>query len=155
MKSRSAIPAFLLALCCLPLQAQDIQVTSVEDRTAARGPETAYTGVGIAEFMFLPDDNSDLAGARITFEPGSRTSWHSHLAGQYLIITSGMGWVQARGEVKRLVKAGDVVWTPPGVFHWHGATTEQTMTHIAVWQFVDGSGGEFGPLVTDAEYLGG
>ena len=41
--------------------------------------------------MFLPDDNSDMAGARITFEPGSRTSGHSRLAEQFLIIASGMG----------------------------------------------------------------
>lgn len=133
--------------------AQDLEITSADARSAARGPATAYTGVAIAEFMFLPSEESDLAMAEIAFEPGSRTAWHSHHAGQYLVITAGLGWVQTRGEKKRLVKAGDVVWTPPGVFHWHGATTAQGLRHLAVWRFVDGSGGDVGEHVSDADYL--
>jgi quercetin dioxygenase-like cupin family protein len=133
--------------------AQSIEITPAEARTSARGPDTAYTGVGIAEILFRAGENSDLTAAEITFEPGSRTAWHNHPAGQYLIVTSGVGWVQARGEAKQIVRAGDIVWTPPGVFHWHGATTTQQMSHLAVWQFVDGSGGELGEHVTDEEYL--
>ena len=143
-----------IAACTSPvLYAQDIAITHAEDRMAARGPATAYTGLGITEILFLHNDESDLTGAEIRFEPGARTSWHNHPFGQYLYITQGVGWVQARGESKQLVRAGDVVWTPPGVFHWHGATTLQAMTHIAVWRFDGDSGGEFGSLVTDAEYL--
>lgn len=132
--------------------AQGLKITHAQDRTAARGPESAYTGVGIAEFMFRNGAESNMTMAEISFEPGSRTVWHNHPAGQYLIITSGVGWVQARGEKKRVVKAGDVVWTPPGVFHWHGATSKQQMKHLAVWEFVNGSGGEVGQHVTDEEY---
>jgi quercetin dioxygenase-like cupin family protein len=148
-------PALLLAMLTWTAcaAAQDIEIIHADARTAARGPATAYTGVAIAEFMFLANEKSDLAMGEISFEPGARTGWHSHHAGQYLVITSGVGWMQARGEKKRLVKAGDVVWTPPGVFHWHGATTTQGLRHLAIWKFVDGSGGEVGELVTDAEYL--
>ena len=154
LKAGITMTAFACALLTAStLVAQDIEVTHADARTSARGPATAYTGVAIAEFMFLPTDSSELAMGEISFEPGARTSWHSHHAGQYLVITSGVGWVQARGEKKRLVKAGDVVWTPPGVFHWHGATTTQGLRHLAIWKFVDGSGGDFGELVTDEEYL--
>lgn len=145
-----------IAMTCLvstAVVAQSIQVTSAGERTAARGPAAVYTGVGIAEILFRAGDNSNLTGAEVTFEPGSRTSWHNHPAGQYLIVTAGIGWIQARGEQKRVIRAGDVVWTPPGVFHWHGGTATQTMSHIAVWEFVEGSGGEFDRLVTDEEYL--
>jgi quercetin dioxygenase-like cupin family protein len=135
------------------LAAQDIEITSAGARTAARGPEAAYTGVGIAELLFRANESSDLTAAEISFEPGARTAWHNHPAGQYLIVTAGVGWVQARGEEKRVVRAGDVVWTPPGVFHWHGATATQAMRHLAVWEFVDGSGGELGEHVSDVEYL--
>jgi quercetin dioxygenase-like cupin family protein len=135
--------------------ADDIEITPAEARTSARGPEAAYTGVGITEILFRANEDSDLTAAEITFEPGSRTAWHNHPAGQYLIVTAGIGWVQAQGEAKRVVKAGDVVWTPPGVFHWHGASATHSMSHIAVWQFVDGSGGELREHVTDAEYLAG
>lgn len=136
-----------------PAFAQSINITPVEERSAARGPESAYTGVGIAEILFLANKTSNLTAAEVAFEPGSRTSWHNHLAGQYLVVTSGMGWIQARGEKKQVIQAGDVVWTPPGVFHWHGATTTQSLRHLAIWEFVDGSGGELDRLVTDEEYL--
>ena len=135
------------------LSAQDLEITPAEARTSARGPETAYTGVGIAEFLFRANDASNLTAAEISFEPGARTIWHNHPAGQYLVVTAGIGWVQARGGEKRIVRAGDVVWTPPGVFHWHGATATQGMRHLAIWEFVDGSGGELGEHVSDAEYL--
>jgi quercetin dioxygenase-like cupin family protein len=89
----------------------------------------------------------------VSFEPGARTVWHNHPAGQYLIVTSGSGWIQQRGGEKRAIRAGDVVWTPPGVFHWHGATANDAMSHLAVWQFVDGSGGEVAEHVGDEVYL--
>lgn len=153
-RSMSALVALsLAALAAATGFAQSIQITRTEERTSARGPDAAYTGVGITEILFLANDNSDLTAAEVTFEPGSRTAWHNHPLGQYLIVTAGVGWIQARGEKKRVIRAGDVVWTPPGVFHWHGATTSQSMTHIAVWQFVDGSGGELEEHVTDEEYL--
>lgn len=147
--------AALIALnvAAAAVSAQGIEISRSEDRSAARGPEAAYTGVGIAELLFRDNDASDLTAAVVTFEPGARTAWHNHPAGQYLIVTAGIGWVQAEGEDRQEIKAGDVVWTPPGVFHWHGATTTQSMSHIAVWQFVDGSGGELKEHVTDAEYL--
>jgi quercetin dioxygenase-like cupin family protein len=135
------------------LSAQSLRISSANERTAARGPEAAYTGVGIAEILFRANESSDLTAAEISFEPGARTAWHNHPAGQYLIVTAGVGWVQARGEEKRIVRAGDVVWTPPGVFHWHGATATQGMRHLAVWVFVDGSGCELGEHVSDDEYL--
>lgn len=147
-----AVVTILLSAAAM-VRAQDVEITSADARTAARGPETAYTGVGIAEFLFRANDASGLTAAEISFEPGARTAWHNHPAGQYLIVTSGVGWVQARGGEKRIVRAGDVVWTPPGVFHWHGATATQGMRHIAVWEFVEGSGGELGEHVSDEEYL--
>ena len=149
---RSAVASSFAALAAATAVAQSIEVSSSEDRTSARGPESAYTGVGIAEILFRANANSDLTAASVTFEPGARTAWHNHPAGQYLIVTSGVGWVQARGEEKRSIKAGDVVWTPPGVFHWHGATATQSMSHIAVWEFVDDSGGELAEHVDDAAY---
>jgi quercetin dioxygenase-like cupin family protein len=135
------------------LSAQNLEISSAHERTSARGPEAAYTGVGIAEILFRANESSNLTAAEISFEPGARTAWHNHPAGQYLIVTAGVGWVQARGEEKRIVRAGDVVWTPPDVFHWHGATATQGMRHLAVWEFVDGSGGELGEHVSDDEYL--
>jgi len=68
----------------------------------------------------------------VTFAPCARTYWHHHTGGQILVVTAGMGWVCTHGEQPQVIRAGDVVWVPPGERHWHGGTTETIMTHLAV-----------------------
>jgi quercetin dioxygenase-like cupin family protein len=145
----------LAALAAVAAMAQDIEINHAEQRTTNRAPERAYTGDATYETLFAQGERSSMMAVNVSFEPGSRTVWHNHPAGQYLIVTSGVGWVQQRGGPKREVREGDVVWTPPGVFHWHGATTDSAMSHLAVWQFVNGSGGEVGEHVSDEVYLAG
>jgi quercetin dioxygenase-like cupin family protein len=133
--------------------AQDIEITRNGARATIHGPEQAYTGAAIANVLFSATAGSALTAVEVTFEPGARTAWHNHPAGQYLVVTSGVGWVQQRGGAKREIRPGDVVWTPPGVAHWHGATPTQAMSHLAIWEFVGGSGGELMEHVGDEEYL--
>jgi quercetin dioxygenase-like cupin family protein len=141
------------ALCIAASAEEQIEITPVEGRATIRGPEQAYTGVAIAEVLFGATASRRLTAVEVTFEPGAHTAWHNHPAGQYLVVTSGVGWVQQRGGEKREIRAGDVVWTPPGVAHWHGATPTHAMSHLAIWEFVDGSGGELFEHVSDEEYL--
>jgi quercetin dioxygenase-like cupin family protein len=141
------------ALTASAAPAQTIEITPPAARSSMLGPDSAYTGPAVAEMLFSAGADSDLTAAVVTFAPGTRTAWHNHPAGQYLIVTAGLGWVQQRDGERREIRAGDVVWTPPGVFHWHGATTTTSMSHIAVWQFVDGSGGELAEPVSDEDYL--
>jgi quercetin dioxygenase-like cupin family protein len=140
-------------LCIAASAEEQIEITPIEGRATIRGPEQAYTGAAIAEVLFGAAVASPLTAVEVTFEPGSRTAWHNHPAGQYLVVTSGVGWVQQRGGDKREIKAGDVVWTPPGVVHWHGATPTHAMSHLAIWEFVDGSGGELFEHVSGEDYL--
>ncbi|HEX7853501.1 MAG TPA: carboxymuconolactone decarboxylase family protein [Sphingobium sp.] len=100
-------------------------------------PASNFTGSATVTSPFKAMDSA-VSGATVTFRPGGHTNWHSHPRGQLLIITNGTGWVQAEGEPVRLVKTGDVVWTAPGVKHWHGATRTSAMTHVAVSESVDG-----------------
>jgi len=132
---------------------QHIVITPSGARPTIRGPAQAYTGTAVADTLVAPADPSRIMAVNVTFEPGARTAWHNHPAGQYLIVTSGVGWVQERGGKKRDVKPGDVIWTPPGVVHWHGATATNAMSHLAVWEFVDGSGGQLMEHVSDEDYL--
>lgn len=142
------------ATLCIAVSAEEqIVITPIEGRVTIRGPEQAYTGPAIAEVLFGATATKPLTAVEVTFEPGSRTAWHNHPAGQYLVVTSGIGWVQQRGGDKREIKAGDVVWTPPGVVHWHGAAPTHAMSHLAIWEFVDGSGGELFEHVSDEAYL--
>ena len=152
MKKLTAI-VFAAALCVAAGAEEQIEITSIEARTTIFGPEQAYTGVAIAEVLFGATAGSRLTAVEVTFEPGARTAWHNHPAGQYLVVTSGVGWVQQRGGEKREIKPGDVVWTPPGVAHWHGATLTHAMSHLAIWEFVDGSGGQLLEHVSDDDYL--
>ncbi len=143
----------MLTLAAVSALAQNLEITRNGTQATIHGPEQAYTGRAIADVLFAASERSPMMAVQVTFEPGARTAWHNHPAGQYLVVTSGIGWVQERGGKKREVRAGDVIWTPPGVFHWHGATTKNAFSHLAIWQFVDGSGGELKEHVSDEEYL--
>ena len=132
--------------------AQHIEVRPGSSRETVRGAAANFTGTALIEMLFSATGESRVGGAQVTFTPGARTTWHSHPAGQTLIVTSGSGWVQEWNGEKRRIGAGDVVWTPPGVKHWHGATPTSTMTHIAVQETVGGKNVEWLEPVTDEQY---
>jgi 4-carboxymuconolactone decarboxylase len=101
---------------------------------APSGPQAPsnFTGsVSVGE-PFRGTGGSRLGGAPVTFQAGARTHWHTHALGQLLVVTDGRGWTQIEGEPVRAIGPGDVVWTPPGAKHWHGATPSSDMTHVAV-----------------------
>lgn len=123
--------------------------------SAVRGPAEFFTGEVTIESQFQRGEPSHVAGAIVTFQPGARTAWHSHPLGQTLFVTAGRGWTQCEGEAVVEFKAGDVLWCPPGHRHWHGATPDSAMTHIAVQEALDGKVVTWMEKVTDAEYLRG
>jgi quercetin dioxygenase-like cupin family protein len=91
-------------------------------------------------------------GACVTFEPGSRTAWHTHPLGQTLIVTEGRGWAQRWGGPVEEIRPGDVVWFAPGEKHWHGATIASTLTHIAIAEKLDGKTADWLEPVSDDQY---
>ncbi len=93
-----------------------------------------------------------ISGARVLFEPGARTAWHTHPLGQTLIVTAGTGRVQRWGDPMDEIRQGDVVWIPPGQKHWHGAAPNSSMTHIAITEQLDGKAVEWMEKVSDAQY---
>ena len=130
--------------------------TVIVTRSGAQ-PVTAYpaenfTGSVRVEMLFPVEEPSRVSAASVTFEPGARTSWHSHPAGQTLVVTSGAGWVQQEGGERRGIKVGDIIWTPPGVKHWHGATATERMTHVAIHETVNGTPVTWMEKVTDQQY---
>jgi 4-carboxymuconolactone decarboxylase len=73
--------------------------------------------------------------------------------GQTLIVTAGAGWVQQEGGEKQEIRLGDVIWTPPGIKHWHGATATDRLTHIALTeQQPNGKRVEWMEKVSDEQY---
>jgi len=100
---------------------------------SGKGPAEYFTGNVRVDPLFQPNGPTHASGASVTFEPGARSAWHTHLLGQTLIVTSGCGRVQSWDGPVEEIKPGDVVWCPPGEKHWHGAAPTTAMTHISVW----------------------
>ncbi|MEJ2761519.1 MAG: cupin domain-containing protein [Gammaproteobacteria bacterium] len=155
MRLTTATLLLFVLFAAASARAQDIKVTSIDARPSYVGSEEHFTGTAIIDPLFSTTAHTRATGARVTFEPGARTAWHSHPAGQTLIVESGVGWVQEWGGKKRKIRAGDVIWTPPGVKHWHGATADQRMTHLAIQEAVDGNVVNWMEKVTQEEYESG
>lgn len=97
-----------------------------------RGPSAQFTGSVHADELFTGVAPSRMSAALVRFAPGARTAWHMHALGQVLAVTDGIGVVQSRGGEPVIVRAGDVIDTPPGEWHWHGATEADFMSHLAM-----------------------
>ena len=117
-----------------------------------QGPAEYFTGTVRIEPLMEPPAPARVAGAQVTFEPGARTAWHTHPLGQTLIVTSGSGRAQRWGGPIEKIRAGDVVWFPPGEKHWHGATATTAMTHIAIQERLDGKTADWMEKVSDEQY---
>ncbi|MDJ0089835.1 (R)-mandelonitrile lyase [Pantoea allii] len=120
---------------------------------SAKGPEAYFTGQVRIDAPFSTTSPARVGGATVTFEPGARTAWHTHPLGQTLIVTAGQGWIQCEGEEKHTINQGDMVWIPQDVRHWHGATANTAMTHIAIAESLNGSPVTWLEKVTEAEFL--
>jgi quercetin dioxygenase-like cupin family protein len=155
MKQLAAIAIALPFLAAAPAVAQNIEITPNGSRPSTRGPAQNFTGSVIVDPLFSATAHTRAAGAMVRFEPGARTAWHAHPAGQILIVTSGTGWVQEWGGERREIRPGDVIWTPPGVKHWHGGTATNGMSHIAIQEAVDGKVVEWMEQVSDGQYRTG
>ncbi|PUB17324.1 (R)-mandelonitrile lyase [Yoonia sediminilitoris] len=116
------------------------------------GPTDWFTGTVRIDPLLQAEEPGRVAGAHVTFEPGARTAWHMHPAGQTLIVTFGRGLVQCEGGPIKEISQGDVVWFPADEKHWHGATPDTAMSHIAIQESIDGSAVTWMEKVTDAQY---
>ncbi|MBW7984898.1 (R)-mandelonitrile lyase [Enterobacillus tribolii] len=119
------------------------------------GPESYFTGRVRIDAPFQAAAPARTGGATVTFEPGARTAWHTHPLGQTLIVTQGRGWIQEWGGEIKEMNQGDIVWIPEGVKHWHGATPDTAMSHIAIAEALEGSVVEWMEKVSDAQYRKG
>jgi quercetin dioxygenase-like cupin family protein len=127
----------------------------VGSQPSVAGPKEYFTGTVRIDPLSAPPAPARHSAAAVTFEPGARSNWHTHPLGQTLIVVAGCGWTQCEGEPIAEIRAGDVVWCPPGHKHWHGATPTTAMTHIAIQEALDGSNVNWLEPVADAQYLVG
>ena len=119
---------------------------------SVKGPEDWFTGNVRIDPLFPKKDATHGAGALVTFEAGARTAWHTHPAGQTLIVMSGLGWVQREGGPIEEIQPGDVVYFEPNEKHWHGASPNKAMSHIAIQEEVNGEAVTWMEKVSDQQY---
>lgn len=147
----------LLGLCCLAsfgiAYGSENQTVTFKDRQAAyKGPEEFFTGDVQVKVMTDTNDTTNYGTAYVTFAPGARSAWHTHPAGQTLIVVSGKAWTQEWNGKKTEAKKGDIIWCPTGVKHWHGASSDGEMTHLTITGVKDGKNVEWLEKVTDEQY---
>lgn len=127
-------------------------VTRAGALPSTKGPAEYFTGNVRVDPLFTANESAPYSGGYVTFEPGARSNWHTHPAGQRFIVTHGVGRTQEWGGPIVEIRAGDHVWCPPGVKHWHGAAPTTGMTHLAMSGRRDGKNVEWMEKVTDEQY---
>ncbi|MGQ4273574.1 (R)-mandelonitrile lyase [Terrihabitans sp. B22-R8] len=132
-----------------------MDITRNGTRPANPGPADYFTGKVRVENLVEAPQPARVRAANVRFEPGARTFWHTHPLGQTIIVTEGTGWAQREGGPVEEIQPGDVVWFPPGEKHWHGASADSAMTHIAIQEAQDGSAADWLEEVAVEDYRAG
>jgi quercetin dioxygenase-like cupin family protein len=129
-----------------------MEISRIGSQPSQKGPAEYFTGSVRIDSRFQGRAPARVGGGIVTFEPGARTAWHTHPLGQTLIVTSGCGWVQVEGGPKEEIRPGDIIWFAPGEKHWHGATANIAMSHIAIAEALDGKSVDWMEKVSDEQY---
>jgi 4-carboxymuconolactone decarboxylase len=143
----------LLSLSTLTPIFAEIKVFKPETQSPPQAGADHFTGTVHNLHLLQAEEPSLLACGHVKFDPSSRTAWHKHPRGQLLVVTEGSGLIQAWGAPAKKIEKGDVVWTPPGVKHWHGATPDSSLTHIAIQETLDKKYIEWLEKVSEDQYL--
>lgn len=147
----AAITAALLCGAAAAFAAPAQTVTKAVDSQTVTAAAKNFQGTAYATSLFKPNENSSVYGALVTFTPGARTNWHIHARQQTLIVTEGVGYTQEWGKPVTVLLPGDVVQCPAGVKHWHGASANASMSHIAISE-ASAEGVTWLKPVSDEEY---
>lgn len=152
-----ALTATIATLCLMVsasiASSQTLDIKRAGSQPSRNGPAENFTGSVRVDPLFPANEPSRTSGGAVTFEPGARSAWHTHPLGQTLIVTSGAGSVQRWGGPIEEIRPGDVIWTPPGVKHWHGAAPTTALTHIAIQEALNGKNVDWMEKVSDEQYM--
>ena len=129
-----------------------MDITPAHEKPSRRANAEWFTGTVWQDPIVEAPAPARVRSARVAFEPGARTNWHTHPLGQTLYVVHGIGHVQRKGGPVVVIRPGDTVYIPPDEKHWHGATPEQGMVHIAIHEFDGEKHVTWMEPVTDEEY---
>jgi len=145
----------LLVLACNSNKNQRLTLEGNNSSLFPKGDKLSnewFTGNAFLKPLLAKDKNNEFALGCITFEPGARTIWHTHPKGQVLIVTEGEGFYQEKGKAAQALKKGDVVNVPEDTEHWHGATANNSLVHIALTNYKGTENVVWLTPVTEEEY---
>ena len=132
-----------------------MSISENQNTIFSRGDKTSadyFTGTSFLNVLVPKDETGSYTIGNVDFEPSCRTNWHTHPAGQILLVTNGKGYYQEKGKSVRLLEKGDVVVIPSHIEHWHGARHDSHFTHIAISNITEEGAVTWLSPVTDEEY---
>lgn len=154
MSGRAMVALAAGLILASPAGAQSLAVSPPSARPPVAAPAGNFTGSVTVTPIFRPNMQINANVGEVAFSPGARSVWHTHPAGQLLIVTAGTGWMQDQGGPKREIGTGDVVWIAPDSRYWHGATETSAMRHIAITPLSGNTNVDWLEPVSDADYHG-
>ncbi len=148
---------FALSLLAAPVSAEDAgqSVSFAGSKASTFGPAKNFSGRARVDRVFDATREAPYTAAYVSFEPGAHTNWHRHVAGQHLIVVYGVGLTGTEDGKVTVIKAGDEVWCPPNVKHWHGAAPDTAMVHLAITGVRDGKNTEWLEPLSEEQYKSG
>ena len=129
-----------------------MKIFKFDSRKPKRAPSDWFHGNVMQDSIIEAPEPARVRAVKVSFEPTARTAWHTHPLGQTLFVVSGIGLVGLRNEAPKIIKLGDSVWIPPEEEHWHGATKDSSMEHIAIQEALDGKVADWLEQVLDKDY---
>ncbi len=148
---KTFIKSITLALLFTATILQDSTAQTSANPGQAQNPSFFTGGTAQVERIATPPE-LNCGAAKVTFQPKTRTIWHSHAGGQFIVVTQGTAWYQEKGKPKKIIPQGGVAICPPNVMHWHGASPDGVMSHTVATPNIDKGGATAGEAVTDKEY---
>jgi len=117
-----------------------------------KAPADYFTGLAMVKNLVPNDATFNCQVGNVVFEPGCRNNWHTHSGGQILLVTDGIGYYQEKGKPIQVIRKGDVIAIAPNIVHWHGASHDSELTHIAINPNTQNGIVNWMERVTDEEY---
>ena len=150
--NKIGVASRILISCLIILAADNVNAQMGRDTSRVGGGGGFFTGGTASAVRLATPPEINCGVAKVTFQPGARTIWHSHAGGQIIVVTSGTAWYQEKGKPKQILKSGEAVVAAPGAMHWHGASPDGAMSHTVATPNQDKGGVTAGGAVTDEEY---
>ena len=129
-----------------------MKIFKVGSRPQKKAPSDWFHGKVMQDPIIEAPEPARVRAIRVSFDPKARTAWHTHPLGQTLFVVGGVGLVGLRNAVPQIINVGDSVWIPPEEEHWHGATKDSSMEHIAIQEALDSKVANWLEQVLDKDY---